>query len=162
MMTKGTRINIGLLKDEKARVTDELDAKREELNDTAAIPLNSESPKQCIAYFYGIKGIKPYLNRKTGRPTCDDKALARIIRKHNLPEARLVQEIRGLAKLLGTYLDFQWDPDERLRCFYNVRGTPTGRLSSSKTVRGTGMNMQNIHPSFKRFIVPDPPEEIEV
>ena len=159
MMTKGTRIDIARLKEEKEKARTELEEKREQLNEMTKVGLNAQSPKQCTQYFYGLKGIKPYLNRKTGNPTCDDKALARIIRRYNLPEARLVQQIRGLAKLLSTYLDFQYDADERLRCFYNIRGTTSGRLSSSKTVRGTGMNMQNIHPSFKQFIVPDPPEE---
>jgi DNA polymerase I-like protein with 3'-5' exonuclease and polymerase domains len=66
-----------------------------------------------------------------------------------------MQDVRTLNKLGSGYLDVQLDPDERLRCSYNPRGTKFGRLSSSETVMGTGLNMQNLDPSFKAFIVPD-------
>src|SRR3990172_7827166 len=82
---------------------------------------NPLSPKQCIAYFYGTKGLKPYINRKTSKPTCDDTALSRIFRRTGMKEAKLIQEIRVLDKLLGTYMELELDEDKRLRCFYNVR-----------------------------------------
>lgn len=155
MMERGLKIDSEALERTKHEIAAEIAAKEAQLKEVSEHPFNPDSSKQCIAYFYGTKGIKPYLNRKTGRPTCDDKALARIIRRFNMPEARLVQELRGLKKLHGTYLDMRFDPDKRLRCFYNPRGTITGRLSSSQTVRETGLNMQNLHPAFKRFLVSD-------
>lgn len=159
MMARGVRLNQKKLKDTQEQVRDELAAKEAELNEVAEVPFNANSPKQCIQYFYGIKGIKPYVNRKTGKPTCDDTALTRIFRRTHLVEAKVCQEIRALAKLKGTYLDLQFDPDGYLRCFYNPRGTTTGRLSSSKTVFERGLNMQNLHPRFKYFIVPDSSDE---
>jgi len=155
MMTKGMRMDISALRQARVDLNSELAEKEKALEDISEIPFNPGSPQQCIKYFYIIKGLPAYISRKTKRPTCDDDALARIIRKYNLPEARLVQEIRSLRKLRDTYLELGYDSDERLRCFYNVRGTGTGRLSSSKTVRETGLNMQNLHPAFKKFLVPD-------
>jgi uracil-DNA glycosylase len=155
MMTKGMRINRDSLEKTKKRVAAKLAEKEKELDEIAETPFNPSSPKQCIEYFYGTKGIKPYINRKTGNPTTDDKALARIIRRYNLKEARLCQEIRALRKLEGTYLEVGIDKDDRIRCSYNLRGTRFGRLSSSQTVMGTGMNMQNLHPEFKEFLVAD-------
>ena len=131
----------------------------QELNDTADYPFNPGSFKQCMEYFYDHKGIAPYTNRKTGKPTTDDKAMARIFRKFELPEARLVQECRSLGKLLGTYLEVEYDSDKRLRCFYDPRGTTSGRLSSSKTIFDKGLNFQNLDPRFKSFLVPDMIEE---
>lgn len=154
MMARGVQVERDELEEVKKNVLSQLEDKRTELNATADEPFNPTSAVQCIKYFYGIKGIKPYVNRKTSRPTCDDKALSRIIRRYNLPEARLVQEIRALDKLRGTYLDMEFDTDNRLRCTYDIRGTSTGRLSSKKTVFSTGLNMQNLHPQFKGFIVP--------
>jgi DNA polymerase I-like protein with 3'-5' exonuclease and polymerase domains len=66
-----------------------------------------------------------------------------------------VQEIRGLQKLYGTYLNLEFDADFRLRASYNPRGTKFGRLSSSKTIFGTGTNFQNLPQEFKKFLVAD-------
>jgi uracil-DNA glycosylase len=155
MMVKGFRLNKERLdqtnKDVMAK-TKELEA---ELERVAERPFNPGSPKQCQEYFYVTKGIKPYISSKTGAVTCDDKALARIIKRYHLPEARLAQEIRGLRKLHSTYLEVRTDADGRLRCSYNPRGTSTGRLSSSETIFGTGMNMQNLHSEFKDFLEAD-------
>ena len=69
--------------------------------------------------------------------------------------ATLIQQLRQRAKYVGTYLEINFDADQRFRCSYNPRGTKTGRLSSSKTIFGTGMNQQNLPQTFKSFIVPD-------
>ena len=114
--------------------------------------INVNSPAQLKDYFYAGKGIKPYTN-PGGVPTTDDKALAQLVRRYGLPEAKLMQEYRSQSKLLGTYLEMGYDGDKRLRCSYNIRGTWTGRLSSSQTIFGTGGNFQNIPPEFRGFLV---------
>jgi hypothetical protein len=85
--------------------------------------------------------------------------MQRLATTHRLKEASLVQEIRRLNKLLGTYVDVTLDEDSILRCFYDPRGTWGGRLSSSKTLWGTGLNMQNLHPAFKYFICTEDPSD---
>lgn len=154
MMRRGASVDHERLEEVRKRSETEVTEKEKELNRIAEISLNANSAQQCIKYFYGIKGLKPYINRKTGNPTCDDEAMARIVRKYQMPEARLVQEIRTLRKLLSTYLEFEMDSDKRLRCFYDIRGTVSGRLSSKQTLTGTGMNMQNLHPEFRHLIIP--------
>jgi len=154
MMNVGVQINKDELRATRDRVRKEIDDKMKELEEVAGIPLNPLSPKQCCQYFYGIVGVAPYTNYKTGKPTCDDKALQRIYRKTHLREAKLCQEVRGLNKQMS-YLDFDFDDDGRLRCSYNPQGTKFGRLSSSKTIRGTGLNMLNLTPAFKVFMEPD-------
>jgi DNA polymerase I-like protein with 3'-5' exonuclease and polymerase domains len=155
MMSRGVAISQDALVGTKIKVKAKLETLYQELEDVGERTFNPLSPKQCQEYFYVTKGIKPYTNRKTGNVTTDDKAMARIVSRYRLPEAKLVQEIRGLNKLHGTYLDVAMDEDNRLRCSYNPRGTTTGRLSSSKTIFGTGLNMQNLHPEFKEFVVAD-------
>jgi len=157
MMAHGIQLDLDNLGRMKVKIDAELKAKTEELNRASdnGHEFLYTSPKQVMEYFYGHKGCHPYVNRKTGQPTSDDEAMARIHRKYNLPEARLVQECRALRKLFGTYLDITFDQDRRLRCFYDPRGTSTGRLSSSKTIFETGLNFQNIDPRFKEFIVCD-------
>lgn len=150
----------GLAVDDKALaethedITQQIAIKEAELEACAEYPFNPNSSAQCKKYFYETKGFKPYLNAQ-GKPTTDDKAMSRLFRKTQLPEAKLVQELRGLRKLKGTYLEVERDPDGRLRSTWNPVGTWTGRLSSSQTIFGRGMNLQNLDPRFKSFIVED-------
>jgi DNA polymerase I-like protein with 3'-5' exonuclease and polymerase domains len=155
MQQRGIRVDAARLEETKHEVEAAIEAKTKELDEHAEYPFNPASPKQCVEYFYVTKGITPYISRSTGRPTTDDKAMSRIFRRYNLKEAKLVQDIRALSKLHGTYLEVEYDKDSRVRCSYNPRGTTTGRLSSSQTIFGTGMNLQNLHPGFKGFLVAD-------
>ncbi len=62
-------------------------------------------------------------------------------RYRHIPEVKLVQEIRGLLKLLGTYVDKfpgMVDGEGRLHTRLSMTRTDTGRLASSKP------NLQNI------------------
>jgi len=120
--------------------------------------LNINSPKQLKDYFYGQLNIKPYLDK--GKPSCNDKALQQLAKgtaaRSPLPEASLIQQLVGLKKFRSTYLSMEFDSDNRFRCTYSPRGTIFGRLSSSKTLFRTGMNMQNLDPRFKGFLKADP------
>jgi uracil-DNA glycosylase family 4 len=58
-------------------------------------------------------------------------------------------------KFNSTYVQSQVDPDSRLRCQYKQYGTQKapGRLSSSQTPWGTGMNLQNQpHEAYPMFV----------
>jgi uracil-DNA glycosylase len=152
MMIRGFPIDTERLAETNEEVTKKIKEAHEKLREVSDYEFNPASPKQCQEYFYVHKGLKPYVSRTTGRPTTDDKAMSRILRKGH-QEARYVQEIRALSKLHGTYLEVSFDKDNRVRCSYNPRGATTGRLSSSKTIFGTGLNLQNLHPDFKGFMV---------
>lgn len=120
----------------------------------AAGAINVNSPAQLSKYFYDELKLKAYTN-SAGKHSIDDKALARIFRRDGRPEAKLLQEYRSLAKMLSTYLDMEFDEDERMRSSYQIRGTWTGRLSSNKTIFGRGANAQNLAPEFRNFLVVD-------
>lgn len=158
MQTRGLKVNRVALEQTKVDVLKSKAEKQAELEKLCGRPLNVNSTQDCQRYFYDELGIPPYRN-KEGRPTTDDLALQRLVRgtvaRPGLRQAKLVQDIRGLQKLFGTYLDLEFDSDDRIRCSYNPRGTKFGRLSSSKTVFGTGTNLQNLPQEFKAFLVPD-------
>ncbi|PCJ26724.1 MAG: hypothetical protein COA94_04825 [Rickettsiales bacterium] len=166
MMTRGVKVDFKKLDILRKSLHEQIDRKQLRLNELCGRELNVNSPKDCQTYFYVEKNIPPYYNSKRvggqykKSVTTDDKAMQRIARgtaaRKGLYEATLVQDIRGMRKMVGTYLDMEYDKDGRLRCSYNPRGTKFGRLSSSKTIFGTGMNMQNLPLEFKGFIVPDP------
>ena len=121
-----------------------------------AAVLNLSSPDQLAIYFYNYKGIKPYINKDTGRITVDITALTRIANQGH-HEASLILRIRQLAKRKSTFLDTsQVDPDGRMRCQYNPVGTKFGRVSSSENIFGTGTNHQNQpHDVLTHFIADD-------
>lgn len=158
MMTRGIRVNFDALNITKVEIQQSAATKQAELNQLCGRELNVNSPKDCQKYFYLELGIPPYYNEES--VTVDDLALQRIARgtakRPGLRQAKLVQEIRGLQKLYGTYLNIEFDTDGRMRCSYNPRGTKFGRLSSSKTIFGTGTNQQNLPQEFKKFLVADP------
>lgn len=159
MQYRGMKVNHTLLDETKKEVLAKAKERQEELDGIVGRPLNVNSSKQCAQYFYVEKGCDPIFKAKTKALTTDDMAMQRLVRgkigQPSLREAKLVQEIRGLQKLHGTYLDIAFDADDRLRGAYNPRGTKFGRLSSSKTVFGTGMNYQNLPQEFKKFLVAD-------
>lgn len=156
MSIRGLAVDRQRLDDTKVRLEQVMADKQKALDELTGNfgSLNPNSPKACKEYFYDYLKIHPYVNREGG-VTTDDKAMSRIFRKASKGsrEAKLVQEIRAARKLKGTYVDVRLDNDSRLRCSWNPRGTWTGRLSSSKTIFDTGMNLQNLHPEFKGFIV---------
>lgn len=153
MATHGLLVNTERLAIEKQRALDAIASKQEELDQITGGKLNPMSPKSCQQYFYIEKGLQPYTN--DGKITTDDTALSRIARK-GYREATLCQAIRGYNKLHSNYLDVKLDTDGRIRCSWNLRGTKEGRLSSSKTIFGVGLNFQNLDPQFKSFIVAEP------
>jgi len=162
MMERGIKVDREKLTEESKNVANRMEELGEEINVRCGQDINPNSPKDLQTYFYIKLGITPYTKLNTQKKsviTCDDKALQRLARgtatRKGLPEARLIQEWKGLSKLRGTYLEITFDTDNRLRCSYNPRGTRFGRLSSSKTIFDTGMNMQNLDPRFLGFLVAD-------
>lgn len=158
MMARGIKVDAEQLAETKNELTEKRKSKGEELKEEVGFDLNPNSPKQCIEYFYGTLKCTPYKNQ-SGNPTVDDKALTRMARgtaaRPPIKAAKIIQELRALDKLMGTYINIEFDPDGRFRCSYNPRGTKFGRLSSSKTPYDTGMNAQNLPQEFKKFLIPD-------
>ncbi len=159
MQTRGICVNQAALESTRQDVQAKASQLQAELDLTCGRHLNVNSPKDCKQYFFIELGIEPYISRD-GKISVDDLTLQRLARgtakRASLPEAKLIQDIRGLNKLYSTYLNIEFDEDSRMRCSFNPRGTKFGRLSSSKTIHGTGTNFQNLPQEFKKFLVADP------
>jgi DNA polymerase I-like protein with 3'-5' exonuclease and polymerase domains len=148
----------GIKVDERGR--DELATQKEKEKETlvakiqemVGYDINPDSPPQVADYFYNCKGLKPYLKR--GKPTTDETALTRLANR-GYAEADTILDIRGLTAAIPKYYRSKL-VDGRLKCFYNPIGAAdTGRLSSSKTIFGEGMNMQNQPHEVRRFLLAD-------
>jgi DNA polymerase-1 len=156
MMEHGIRVNIVGMQQEheecKQQVAD-LDAKINMLMDIGEDYINLDSPKQLADYFYVRKGVKPYLNPDTHKPTVDITALTRLANR-GFVEASLILKLRQLKKRMATFLNiYKVDADGRIRCSYNPVGTKYGRISSSANIFGTGGNLQHVpHSVLSHFM----------
>lgn len=155
MGTRGIKMDVDGLRQEGADTGKEIERLNKEVLDLSeGYITNPNSTAQLKEYFYIRQNIKPYVNRKTGQPTVDSDALKRLSRK-GYTVASTMLKIRKLVKLKGTYLDVKLDSDGRIRCAFNPVGTVSGRLSSSKTIFGTGTNFQNIPPHMRKYMLAD-------
>lgn len=153
MMERGIKVDITKMESTSRKYEQKVADIQIELNELVGRPLNANSPKQLKEYFFHEKGIKPY--KKKGKITYNNDAMKRLIRK-DWKEAKLIQDIRRFKKLRSNYLEIgKIDDDGRLRCFYNPVGTRYSRVSSSKSIWGTGNNLQNFPHHIQEFLIPD-------
>lgn len=107
-------------------------------------------------YFYEELRCKPYTNIRTHRPTADEVAVRRLMRKY--PKARpvgtLVLQYRSTQKVLEFVAETRTDADGRMRSAYSPE-TDTGRLASKKNALGGGTNAQNQDRAIRDIFVPD-------
>ena len=126
------------------------------------------SPKQLAHIFYNELQIKPVYSDR-GTPTTGKKALPILAKREPIikPIIDSISKLRSLKVFYGTFLQAELDPDNRMRCSFNVAGTETFRWSSSKNPFGRGTNFQNIpkgneqiqgvsFPNVRKLFTPDP------
>lgn len=104
------------------------------------------SPKQQMQIFYEELGLREIKNRKTGRPTVDDEALAKIATRQPFlqPIIQMLLELRSLGVFSNTFLSAELDPDGRMRSTFDIAGTVTFRWASKANAWGRGTNFMNI------------------
>lgn len=104
------------------------------------------SPQQTQAFFYEFLGLPKQINRATKRPSTDDVSLSAIAQKEPVvaPICQTISELRSVNIFRKNFLDAPLGNDGRIRCSYNLAGTETFRLSSSKDAFGQGANLQTI------------------
>ncbi|MHA1759111.1 MAG: DNA polymerase [Candidatus Heimdallarchaeota archaeon] len=105
---------------------------------------NPRSPKQVAQLLHDKMGLPKSYNR-AGSVTTDELTLKKLQRKFPTHSVlQLILDHRKTAKLISSFLSMKLDADGRMRSSFNISGTSTGRMSSSKTVEDTGGNFQNI------------------
>ena len=133
---------------------------QEDLDRVVGVPLNVNSPKQVKDFLYTTLNLpmrtvakKPSVNEDSLRSLmalCQDKMNTIVQEKARVRWMRgylvilLILKIRGLRKRLSSYIEAPIDEDGRMRTVLSVGGTETFRFSSSKTLWGTGCNLQTI------------------
>jgi len=121
--------------------------------------VNPQSPKQLLDLVYGVLQLPVKKKRKsngsygpsTDRDTLETLAATHIYASVIINHILAIRDWRKQLSLIKTPLD----KDGRIRASYNIAGTNTGRLASSKSSMGTGTNLQNINKKVKYQFIPD-------
>ena len=106
------------------------------------VGLNPHSPKQLQEYLFTTLKLPTAYKRRTRAITTDEDTLERLSKRTAHPALPLILTLRGLQKLLSTYVLAPLGADGRMRCSYVVGGTDTGRLASRESMLGSGTNLQ--------------------
>lgn len=121
-------------------------------------PLNPNSPKQLIDFFYHKMKLPEQYSHKKGQSklSTDREALEALeLYFYAKPIIACILAIRDVKKQLSV-LETEIDSDLRMRTSYNIAGTETGRWSSSSSAYGVGTNLQNIARDLRLIFIADP------
>lgn len=121
-------------------------------------PLNPNSPKQLIDFFYHKMRLPEQFKFDKGvrKISTNRDALEKLeLYFYARPIVATILEMRNISKKLSV-LETEIDPDGRMRTSYNIAGTETGRWSSSANAFGTGTNLQNITAELRKIFIADP------
>ena len=156
MALRGTKINEMARQEtilELTKTLNMLEAKFQRLCEgVVGGPINYNSPTQVKGLFYTSLGLKEIRKRNTKgvfMPTVNEEALEQLQKYLNArPFCKFILMLRDIKKQIS-FLKTEVDKDGRMRTFYNIAGTNTGRLSSSMSDFGTGTNLQNVNRSLR-------------
>jgi DNA polymerase-1 len=125
-----------------------------------ALPINPASPKDVQYLFHTVLQIPEKKKRKKGMDEAKvttDREVLEGFRSYYFAEVfvNFILAMRDASKAIG-FLRTKLDPDNHIRCSFNIAGTTTGRLNSSFSDTGTGTNLQNVTGKMKNQFVADP------
>jgi len=145
MEERGVLFDKEAAKEMEKMLVKDLEGAQMQIDSLAGHSVNPASPKQMKELLYDQLKFPVIRHHKTKKPTTDVNALQKLYIKY--PQEvilKLIIKHRKITKLISTYVNPKLDPDGRCRCSYNASGTITGRVSSSKTIFGMGMDLHNI------------------
>lgn len=102
-------------------------------------------------YLYSKLGLDPVLDVKTGRVTSGKMALDKLSRKTGNRALQAIRTLRKYNSLMTLFAKEDMKNAERMHPSFNVHGTASGRLSSSRP------NLQNVPESARFLYVPSEP-----
>lgn len=155
----GVRVDVPELNELSVKFTARLREMEERCHQLAGHPFNIGSPKQVGDVLFDEMKIDPKAKRtKTGSYSTTEEILEKFAHQYEIVD--LILKIRGLSKLLATYINalpLLINPATgKIHTTYNQTVTATGRISS------TNPNLQNIPirtedgREIRRAFIPDP------
>ncbi len=177
MIQRGIRIDKDKRSELKHEYQLEWDKCQADLNAVAGHELNVESYPQVRQFLY--KDLHLPTRRNRGKVTTDEDALRALlaISKDKMESITrtsakirwmratigitLILKIRGLRKLIESYINAKLSDDGRMHSILSIGGTRTMRFSSSKILWDkSGCNLQTIPHKIRVMFIPDDGMEI--
>lgn len=163
MTMRGIRINQTALGEAKDALYAEMGLRRKQLEfivrETCDREFNPNSVPQLRSFLFDVLGAKPIKVWKngeskvqTGREALEQMAEDDEILTPFIDLLLLYRDVAALKKFLEAGID----PDGRIRSYFSIPGTVTGRLSSSENAFGRGGNLQNITEDLRHLFIADP------
>ncbi len=159
MEWEGVRIDVAELEAQSRRLTSRLAGLEQQVYELAGGQFNISSPMQVGEVLFGKLQIDSSAKKtKRGAWSTTEEVLEKYRNRH--PVVNLILEIRGLKKLLATYVDalprLVNPRTGKIHTTYNQTVTATGRISSANP------NLQNIPirtdegREIRKAFIPDP------
>ena len=159
MQLRGIRVDESARKRHMEEYTAKINTLNAELGVLVWDGFNANSHVQVKNLLYNKWELPAPLDRKTGVPTSNETALRTLLRKfgHRTGVSEVLRKILSVRETvkLRSFLKAEIEQDGRMRTFYNISGTTTGRLSSGENIWGRGTNLQNIPRELRDIFVAD-------
>lgn len=164
MTLRGVRINTELLPEEKEALREKISHTHFQLKFIVGAlspnqDFNPGSWQQLRVFLFDTLKAEPIWTKKKGEAviSTDREALEEMSEKDEwlTPFIDLILLWRDQTTLLK-FLNYGIDSDGRIRSFFSIAGTVTGRLSSSENAFGRGGNLQNITEELRHLFIADP------
>lgn len=163
MTLRGIRLDLVAMGEERERLTQQLSHVRSQLSyivhALTGRDFNPGSVPQLRQFLFTSLGAKPVIMSKKGerKILTDREGLEKMMENEPVlvPFIELLLLYRDIQKTLSV-LKTGLDADGRIRSYFSITGTTTGRLSSSENAFGRGTNLQNITEELRRIFVADP------
>ena len=123
--------------------------------------INPRSSKDVPALLYDVLKLPVKTNKKQKRTTDEDAIVSLLgFCKNQLVKFKseekqyewskntlilqIILQLRGLEKLLSSYINIKTSNDGRIRSVYKPHATETGRWAATKFIDDTGINLQTV------------------
>ncbi|MFA5166696.1 MAG: DNA polymerase [Candidatus Paceibacterota bacterium] len=162
MSARGIKCDLDTMKQMHQAEADLCKFMQQKLDDRIGGHINVKSPIQMKELIAIKLGYPLMYKRGAKNPSTDFEAMKQLLAKTGNPVIQQVIDVRKCRDMLSKFFGApkhgnrpykMVEDDGVFRCSYNPTGTVTGRLSSSKTIFGTGANLQNVPKSHKADLV---------
>ena len=140
----GTPIDIAMREEVGREIDIRIGEIQTQMNEALGYRLNVNSPKQMQEMLYKKKGYQVKKNRKTGKASADKNVLQYFASKYDDTVLHLILELRQLLDTKSDVINQKVDDNGNIHTHYKIGGTDGARWSSSKSILGSGTNLQNI------------------
>jgi len=140
----GTPINVRMREEVKIIREGQADILEKEVEALVGYPLQVRSHVKMKEFLYEKRGYPIHHHRKTKKATSDRETLEFFARTKQDPVLLKIIELQKIRDEISDVLTTPLDEFNYTHCHFKQGGTDGGRWSSTRSIFGSGTNLQNI------------------